>query len=114
MLEWKDVRSSPPLRAPKSRLAVEQPSAGGTYQKRYPTSKDEEEATAKVSKRKQEKKEKSENLKKNRELERKMRETKDKEDLLYVHSTPLKGRRRNWQHDLLLGRKIKSWGSVDG
>lgn len=63
MLEWKDVYSSPPLRAPKSQLAVEQPSAEGTYQKRYPMSKDKEEATAKVRKRKQEKKGKSEEKK---------------------------------------------------
>ena len=55
------MHSSPPLRAPKSQLAVEQPSTGGTYQKRYPTSKDKEEATAKVIKRKQEKKGKLEN-----------------------------------------------------
>ena len=61
--------SSPPVRAPKSQLAVEQPSTGGTYQERYPTSKDKEETTAKVIKRKQEKKREVRKLKENRGLE---------------------------------------------
>ena len=38
--------ASPPARAPKSQLAVEQPSIdnAGTHQKRYPMSKDKKEA----------------------------------------------------------------------
>ena len=41
-----DVHSSPPARAPKLQLAVEQPLKGGSWnhQERYPTAKDKGEA----------------------------------------------------------------------
>ena len=51
MAEQKDVHSSPPGRAPKLQLAVEQPSTGGRWKppkkkkKRYAMPKDKEEAS---------------------------------------------------------------------
>ena len=50
MVELKDMHSSPPARAPKLQLAIEQPSTGKHWnppKKRYPTSKDKGEATKK-------------------------------------------------------------------
>ena len=47
--EWKDVCSSSSARAPKLQLAVEQPWTGGRWnppKKRYPTSRDNKEDTA--------------------------------------------------------------------
>ena len=52
MAELKDVHSSPPMRAPKLQLAVEQPLTGGCWnphtKKRYPMTKDKEEASEMV------------------------------------------------------------------
>ena len=47
MEEWQDVSSPLLTRTAKSQLTSEQPwtKNAGTYQKRYPTSKDKEEAT---------------------------------------------------------------------
>ena len=47
MAEQKDLSSPPLMKTPKSQLTAEQPSTKktGTYQKRYSTSKDREEAT---------------------------------------------------------------------
>ena len=45
------MHSFPPVRAPKSQLAVEQPLTGGCWnlpEKRYPTSKVKEEAAARL------------------------------------------------------------------
>ena len=49
------MHSSPPVRTPKLQLAVEQPSTGGHWnptKKRYPMSKDKEEAVARQPDRK--------------------------------------------------------------